>query len=157
MKTIPEDANPPIRLLMSASRVFGQPQPEWIVQAPGREMWIAGAPIDDATFTIEAEDFDGSTTFTHRSAKSQQTIRKRPLPVWARYPAGVVAYLGDGGMAIPGFHIVLLGDEPAGPRYTFGLGLVTAAFCHAITDSDYTERKLMDVVEQVRRKYVDRG
>lgn len=152
LKTIPDDANPPIRLLMTAHQRLNPP--EWIVQAPGREMWLAAAHGDDDEYTLYEADFDSRTTFSHRSAKTHQTVLKRPLPVWARYPAGVVAALNDNGTDIPGFQAVLLGDEPQGPRYDFGLGLVTAAFCHELVGAAYTAEQLVNFVERVRRDFL---
>jgi galactokinase len=139
---------------MSANQLFNQPQPDWIVQAPGREMWMAGGTCDGDEYTLHGADFDSHATFSHRSAKSKQTVLKRPLPVWARYPAGVVIALNDAGLDVPGLQAVLLGDEPHGPRYDFGLGLVVAAFCHELVGARYTPDELVDIVEAVRRKYL---
>lgn len=156
MKTIPPDANPPLRLLMSMQRVFEESQPEWLIRAPGREMWLAATPLTDSLeYMLVNEDFDSSVTFSHRSAKSKQTVLKRPLPIWARYPAGVIATLGDAGMDIPGFQAVMLGDEPSGPRYNFGMGVVFAAFCHELVEKPYKPASLTEIVERVRRMYVE--
>jgi galactokinase len=140
---------------MSVQRVFDAPQADWIVQAPGREMWLAAVVGDEHEYTLTSEDAGGKARFSHRSAKTRQTVFKRPLPVWARYPAGVVARLGDGGLTLPGFKAVLLGDEPAGPRYAFGTGLVTAALCYELAGQPYTSEQLNDLVDTVRRQYIE--
>ncbi len=155
MKTVPADCNPPLRLLMSVQRVFDAPQADWIVQAPGREMWLAAVVAQEADYALTSDDAGGKVRFNHRSAKTRQTLLKRPLPEWARYPAGVIAHLGDAGLAIPGFKAILLGDEPAGPRYSFGTGLVTAALCHELVEQPYTPEQLNDIVDAVRRTYVE--
>jgi len=140
--------------LLTAQQVFDQPQPQWIVQAPGRDMWIAAMPTDSTEYRVDAVDLDTSAKFSHRSAKTRQTVLKRPLPGWVRYPAGVVSTLGDDGLSIPSFHALVLGDEPSGPRYDFGMGMVFAAFCHHLAGAAATEEALVEVVERVRRDYV---
>jgi galactokinase len=154
LNSIPPDTNPPLRLLMATQQTFGQPQPEWMVQAPGRDMWIAAFLKDGHEFVVHSADADASVRFSHRSAKTGRTVLKRPLPDWVRYPAGVITSLGDAGLSVPGFHAVVLGNEPSGPRYNFGLGLVFAAFCYAVSQTNYTEDELVEVVEQVRRDYI---
>ncbi len=154
LNAIPPDANPPLRLLMSTQRIFGKPQPDWLVKAPGRDMWVAAVVDNGHEYTVEADDLNASVRFSHRSAKTRQTVLKRPLPGWSRYPAGVVATLGDSGLSIPGFHAVVLGDEPSGPRYDFGMGMVFAAFCHEISVTAYTSDSLFEMVEAVRREFV---
>jgi len=139
---------------MATQQTFGRPQPDWLVGVPGRDVWIAACTEDGREYTVEAADHEASTRFSHRSAKTVQTVLKRPLPGWARYPAGVVSMLGDSGLAIPGFHAIVLGDEPPGPRYDFSVGVVFAAFCHALAGETYTPDTLVDVVEQVRREYL---
>lgn len=139
---------------MHAHQTFGGHQPEWLVQAPGREMWIAAVTTEDHLYTVEAADHDSSVKFTHRSAKTGKTHLKRPLPDWARYPAGVVVTLGDGGLALPGFHAIILGDEPAGPRYDFSTGVAFAAFCYRLADVEADEGRLLDVAETVRREFI---
>lgn len=118
-------------------------------------MWVAAVSLDDAEYTILGEDFAGETTFSHRSAKQKRTHLQRPLPVWVRYPAGVIVHLGDHGLEIGGFSAIVVGDEPPGPRYQFSLGLVFAALCHEIANASYTEASLVEIVEQVRRSYVN--
>ncbi len=117
-------------------------------------MWIAAMPLDGHEYRVDAVDLDSSAKFSHRSAKTRQTVLKRPLPGWARYPAGVVSTLGDDGLSIPVFHALVLGDEPSGPRYDFGMGVVFAAFCYQLAEATYTPDALVDVVERVRRDYV---
>ena len=117
-------------------------------------MWIAAMPADGSEYRVDAIDINAHARFSHRSAKTRQTVLKRPLPGWARYPAGVVSTLGDDGLSIPSFHALVLGDEPSGPRYDFGMGVVFAAFCHHLAGAEASEDMLVDVVERVRRDYV---
>lgn len=139
---------------MTAQAILGTAQPDWLVQAPQREMWVAGGTHDETAYQIHNSDEDNDTQFNLRSAKQKTTVLRRPLPAWARYPAGVVTQLAINGMDVPPFNIVLLGDEPAGPRYDFGTGLVVAALCYELVEQTYTPDTLMQVVERVRREYV---
>ena len=124
------------------------------MQAPGRDMWIAAVVQDEHNYTLHAVDTDASTRFDHRSAKSKRTLMRRPLPGWARFPAGVVATLGDD-LSIPGMVAMFAGDEPAGPRYAFSVGLAVAALCHELAEVDYTPQQLHTLLERVRRGYLD--
>lgn len=60
---------------------------------------------------------DGRATFNLQSAKIKQTITRRPLPRWARYPAGVTLLLAQDGLDLVGLNMVVMGNEPAGPRF----------------------------------------
>jgi len=156
LKILPPDASPPLRLLMATNRLLDRPQPDWVVQAPDREMWVAAViQADEAVYTLHEADEDALTKFDHRSAKSKRTLLKRPLPDWARYPAGVITLLGDSGVQVPGFVAVLAGDEPPGPRHAFGTGLAMAALCHELTQTPYTVAQLQTLVDRVRRLYLD--
>lgn len=154
MRTIPENNNPPLRLYMHMQQAFGLQQVDWLIQAPGRDMWLAAVITDDTLYHVTSGDADSGTKFDRRSAKLKQTVLKRPLPIWARYPAGVITTLADNGIDVGGFQAVFVGDEPAGPRYDFGVGLVFAMFCYEITGTPYTNESLLDVVEQVRRQFI---
>jgi hypothetical protein len=155
LQTVPPDANPPLRLLTRAQQIFDAPQPSWIVQAPERDMWIAATVNTGTEYAFNADEYQSRVRFSYRSARQRQTVLRRPLPLWARYPVGVVTALADAGLDIPAFHALLLGNEPQGPRYDFGLGMVTAAFCYALAGRDAAPGTLMEVVEQVRREYVE--
>lgn len=150
-----EDKNPPLRLLSAFHDVFPDIAPEFIVQVDGRDMWVAGVTTSTQEYTIHAPDIEGKVTFTWRTAKSKRTIMKRPLPKWARYPAGVVVELGANGLDVDGVTAIVIGDEPDGPRYDYALALTIAALWHELTDTDYTPASLQDVVEKVRREYIE--
>lgn len=151
LKTVPPNTNPPLRLYMSLQHAWGHSQADWLIQAPGRDMWLAAIATDGHSYKVFSGDIEAHTEFDHRSAKGRRTVLKRPLPTWARYPAGVIVTLGDGGMDVPAFHAVFVGDEPSGPRYDFSTGLLFATFAHELTDTPYTPASLMEVVEAVRR------
>ena len=144
-----------MRLLMTFQEQFPALTPDWIMQAPGRDMWVAAAFIDQPSFTIGVADLDARTTFSYRSAKTYTTVLNRPLPAWARYPAGVLLALRDQGMESTGLQAVLAGGEPRGPRYLHALGITLASLWYHIHNRACTPDSLIDLVEQVRRDYVE--
>ena len=147
--------DPPMRLLLAFQQQFPDHTPQWILQGPGRDMWIAACPATEAQFTLNVPDIDARTTFSFRSARAKNTVFNRPLPNWARYPAGVLLLLRDMGLESNGLQAALAGGEPPGPRYDFALGVTIAALWHEIHQRAYTHDSLIDLLEQVRRDYVE--
>lgn len=115
-------------------------------------MWAAACFNGSARCTVYTADGDGRTSFSYQSAKRKQTIHHRPLPRWARYMAGVTVMVDVAEM--PGINVVICGDEPAGPRYEFSLGILFAALWHEINLEQVDPALLLEVVEAVRRDYV---
>ncbi len=144
-----------MRLLMTFQGHFPDLSPDYILQAPGRDLWIAAAFNDQPSFTVATVELDAHTTFSYRSAKTRTTVFNRPLPGWARYPAGVLLALRDLGMEKTGLQAALGGSEPAGPRYEHSLGITIAALWHELFQQPYTPQSLVELVEQVRREYVE--
>lgn len=144
----------PLRLLIAYQHEIA-PQPEWIVQAPGREMWVAAAVPQSHQFHIQAPDLDARTSFDRRSAMNKRTLTNRPLPRWSRYLAGVVVALADAGLKLPGVQAIILGDEPQGPRYDYAMALAFAAFWREYNQFSVQAADLLELVEQVRRHYVE--
>jgi hypothetical protein len=154
--SIPEvDANPPLRLLLAFQEAYPAVSPEHILKAPGRDMWIAAVAGQTDGYTIHAPDMTGRTTFNWRTAKNRRTILNRPLPKWARYPAGVIVELGNMDMDAPPLDAIVVGEEPSGPRYEFSMGIVVAALWHQLNDLTYTAESLLDIGDRVRRDYID--
>lgn len=147
--------DPPMRLLLAFQEHFPEFAPTWVLQAPGRDMWVAASLIESTALTLVAPDFDAHTTFSYRSAKTRLTVLNRPLPNWARYPVGVLLALRDQGMETTGLQAVLAGGEPQGPRYEHAMGIAIAALWHEIHGRPHTTHTLIDLVEQVRREYVE--
>jgi hypothetical protein len=147
--------NPPLRLLAAYQGAYPNSMPEYIVQAPEREMWIAANATNNGYFTIHSADFKRHTQFTWRSAKNKQTHLGRPLPAWARYPAGVIVKLCADGVDIKGIDAVVLGTEAKGPRYDFSTGLAFATLWHEITQKSYQVEGLIQLVDNIRRTYVE--
>lgn len=147
--------NPPLRLLSAFQSHYVGKMPEYIVQATGREMWVAAITDQTPRFDIYAADLNRQARFTRRSARAKQTHIRRPLPAWARYPAGVIARLCDDGLHLNGVQAVVVGAEAHGPRYDFSMGLAFATLWHEVHGADYDEERLIALVEAVRRDYID--
>ncbi len=154
--TLNTNINPPLRLLVAFQQSYPSQEPEWIVQAPGREMWVAANITSSDKFTIVAPDLDARTKFDRRAAKSRRTFTNRPLPRWARYPAGVIITLYAEGMDTPGMEAIVAGEEPPGPRYDYALGMAFAALWHQFNQRPYTTDSLIELVDRVQREYVER-
>lgn len=144
--------DPPLRLLAAFFDHFPGQTPECIVQAPNRDMWGMAVLRDIGCFTIVAPDLTDEVRVTVDSARADQTALNRPLPEWARFAAGVLPVLADAGMMLPGGDIALAGEEPAGPRYAYALGIATAAVLCAMVDAPYDSERLTEIVERVRRE-----
>lgn len=147
-------SDPPIRLLAAYNSAFPECAPIHILPVPGREMWVAAAFTDSGRFDVNLVDLGVQTAFTYQSAKVKQTILRRPLPAWARYPAGVIVRLANSGFDITGATLSIAGDEPPGPRYEYAVGLAVVTLYYAHYNLASTSDKLVEMVEQVRRQYV---
>ncbi|MCS7070875.1 MAG: hypothetical protein NZM00_05170, partial [Anaerolinea sp.] len=120
--------NPPIRLLARFQDVFPGHEPEILFRATGRDMWIAARLSDaDDRFTLTCVEAGPAViTFTRLSARLRRTVPGRPLPRWARFPAGVTLKLAEAAVDARGIEAVICGDEPPGPRYEYALCLAFA-------------------------------
>jgi galactokinase len=148
-------SNPPLRLLVAFQESFPALSPDWMVQVPERDMWVAAVLHQRDEFRVIVPDLQADTTFSLRSAKARRTVLNRPLPVWARYPAGVIVTLCHSGLDSTGADAIIVGEEPAGPRYHHALGMAVAALLHELHAKPYTAESLMAIVEQVRREYIE--
>jgi hypothetical protein len=117
-------------------------------------MWAVAIDLPQPVFTLVLADSTQKTTFSVRSARQKSTVMQRPLPGWARYPAGVLVTLRDIGLDSGGLLVVLGGNEPAGPRYDHALGMAVGALVCERCGHDYTSDMLLDWLEQVRRDYL---
>jgi galactokinase len=146
--------NPPVRLLSLFNQVFPM-SPERVIKTPGREMWIASTSAPNDTLTIYISETNARTNFTLRSARHKETARARPLPSWSRYISGMAVLLSDEDMDLPGMYVAIAGNEPQGPRYDFALGMAFAALCYHLNQQICTDSVLLELVERVRREYIE--
>ncbi len=143
--------NPPLRLLTAFQDAQGT-TPEWLVEVPGRAMWLAAEPTNSHQQTVVVPDLGGRTVFDLQSAKKMHTVRNRPLPHWARLLAGVLLSLSQQPtLTLPGAACVVVGDEPTGPRYEYSLGMAYAALWYQINEMTATESMLIELLENVQR------
>jgi len=150
-----DSGNPPVMLLAAFADAFPDHIVQLLVRAPGREMWIAASYSGDNSITVVAPEVEGRATFNLQSAKVKQTITRRPLPRWARYPAGVTLMLAQDGLDLIGLNLVVMGNEPPGPRFDYGSGMAFAALWHDLYQLDYTIDTLIDLCDRARREYVE--
>jgi galactokinase len=153
--TLPLQTDPPIRLLAAFQDSYPSANPDLIMQAPGREMWVIASFNVSNQYSIAAPDMGGCTTFSHQSAKNKRTVMNRPLPSWARYSAGVIVALGNAGLYVSGVEAAIAGEEPSGPRYEYALGITVAALWHHLNELPYTTASLIEIIDRVRREYVE--
>lgn len=127
---------PPRELVLQAfRRRFGR-EPARLAAAPGRvnllgehvdyndgfvlpaaidrATWVAFSPSEAAHSTLLAVDFAEEAAFTPESLRVKTDLEGRPLPEWARYPAGVAWALGEAGLEAPALEAVFASDVPRG-------------------------------------------
>jgi hypothetical protein len=146
--------NPPLRLLTAFQKDM-QKEPKLVYKIDGREIWIAAALLGGDAYTIVVPDMQWRIRFDRSSAKRQRSLSHRPLPQWAKLLAGSLGVLERHGLQIQGAHVVLSGDEPAGPRFEYALGMAFVALWHEVNNKLYTTQVLMDLVDEVQREYVN--
>jgi hypothetical protein len=145
--------NPPVRLLSAFNEAFPESDLTWVVNPPGHAAWAAAALSGRLEYTLALPDAEGRVTFSMQSARLGQSILKRPLPKWVRYPAGALLLLDSTGVETDGLNILLLVDEPAGPRFDYALGTGVAALWHEVAGRAYTPAALIELVDRTRREY----
>lgn len=143
--------NPPLRLLTAFQDAFSQ-QPDCLLSVPGREMWIAACITSSGHMTLSVPDKNARTTFDRRSARLHRTRFNRPLPSWATYLATVALLLPEASLDLPGVDAVIVGEEPAGPRYHHALGMALCTLAHDYHDRDCDEACLMAFMERVQQR-----
>ena len=155
--SVPFYPDPPLRLMVKHEALYPEASPDLLFKAPERDLWLAAHYNDRDTYACLALEYNDSTmtTFSLQSAKKRQTVLRRPLPRWSRYPAGVIVMLSQIGFEIPPMTAIICGDEPPGPRYEYALGILFAGLCCELNDEPYEVATLTEIVDRVHREYVD--
>lgn len=146
--------NPPLRLLAAFQMTYPSQRANWIMCAPERDMWVGASIYDSGQFSVTVPDLDDETAFRVKSARIKRTVDNLTLPSWAYYLAGVAVILSNAGLTLPGADMVLAGEEPAGPRYDYSMGMAFASLWYQYNAKPYDQSILIDVLEQVRRDYI---
>lgn len=152
-----DSSNPPLRLLAQFQDSYPGHMPEIVFRVPDRDMWIAARLCDaDDRFSLSCVEAGSAVaTFTRQSAKLKRTIAGRPLPRWARFPAGVTLVLAEAGIDARGIEAVVCGDEPLGPRYDYALCLAFASLWSALAELPQPPAALQQIADTVIRDYID--
>lgn len=144
--------NPPLRLLTAFAEAFST-NPKLTLEVPGREMWLAAEPASEGRYVLVVPDLEARTQFDWRSARQKRTLHQRPLPAWAAYCAGTLLELMYDGLTLPGANLAIAGEEPAGPRYDYALGMAFATLAYHTNEQPCTADTLIALMERVRRSY----
>lgn len=120
-------------------------------------MWVAAALAPDERYHVVSAEHNARASFTHQSAKACQTVQRRPLARWARYPAGVVVALTAQGVTVPGFYAAFISTETFTPRAEYGAGMAFADLLNTMCAQRLSPRDLHELVERVRRDYIVSG
>lgn len=147
------DTTPPIHLLASFHEILPDTDPQWMLRAPGYEIWIAASSDSPDHFTLMQVESGVRVQFNYQSAKRKQTLLRRPLPRWARHAAGLVV-LYSAELNIDGFQGVILNAERTGPRADYGGGIAIASLLYTIAGRESNETALRECVDRVQREYL---
>ena len=79
-----------------------------------RSVKIAAAPTADRVVTLYALDLDEKISFSLDALDQRIGLKGKPLPGWAKYPAGVAWALQEAGYALSGMQAVYTSDVPIG-------------------------------------------
>lgn len=79
-----------------------------------RSVNIVAALSGDDIVTIYALDLDDSVSFRLSGLDARKDIEGKPLPGWAKYPAGVAFILQQEGLAVSGLKAVVSSNVPIG-------------------------------------------
>ncbi len=128
---------PPRLLLAAFERAYPGHTPDVFVRAPGRlnvlgghvdvhegpviacglnrEIWLAAAyGTAPDLVRLYAADLDAEAAFSLRHLAEHVDVVGHPLPIWARYVAGIAWALQEHGLKLDGINAVFLGSVPQG-------------------------------------------
>jgi len=113
-----------------------QSEPDFIIRAPGRvnllgehvdyndgfvlpaaidrAVWIACSRASALHSTLLAVDLAERVSFSSETIPTKTDLEAKPLPHWAKYPAGVAWALNEAGYETPSINAVFTSDVPRG-------------------------------------------
>jgi galactokinase len=75
---------------------------------------LAAVPTEDGVVTLQALDLGESASFHVDLVEAKVDLEGRPLPGWARYPAGVAWSLREAGLEVTGAQVAYTSGVPIG-------------------------------------------
>jgi len=145
----------PLRLLVQFQQRCPDTEPELVLQAPGRDLWMMAMLNTSGRVALASVELNARTVLSAHSARYKRTMLHRPLPKWSRYAAGVLISLDDSNLTVSGLTAVVGGDEPVGPRYEYTLGVLMAGLIYTVNQQSFTHSKLFEIADRARRDYVE--
>ncbi len=145
--------NPPLRLLTAFQHYHSEP-PAHLLPVPGREMWIAAVMGKKHFYTLLLPDSVTSITFDNRSARRGMTWAARPAAAHFRYVVAAARWLAWENLLPVGGRIVVVGNEPPGPRYDHALGMAFITLAYACHERDINDTQLFGLMERIERDYL---
>lgn len=97
-----------------------------LVVAIDREVWLAVGVATGGVTTVVAGDLGETARFSPAGLAARRDPDGRPLPVWARYAAGVMWALGQEGLAAPAIDVRLESRVPMGAGLSSSAALEVA-------------------------------
>lgn len=121
-----------------------------------RAVYIAAAPNQSDTINVKALDLKSQASFRIDQVESKQDLDGRPLPPWARYPAGVVWALREAGLRVPGIDAVYASDVPigAGLSSSAAVEVAFAVAFQTLGDRQTDRMKLAQLCQRAENQYV---
>jgi hypothetical protein len=71
-----------------------------------------------------------------------------------RYVVAAARWLAWEQLLPAGGHIVVVGDEPSGPRYDHALGMAFITLAYVCHERDVSETQLLGFMERIERDYI---
>lgn len=121
-----------------------------------RYVWLAASPLLDSLIRITALDFDEHSEMSLENLPSKTDLDEKPLPQWARYPAGVAWALQKEGLSVCGIQAVLTSNLPIGAGLSSSAA-VEAAFARlwqALGGWQVEPLKLALICQRAENEYV---
>jgi galactokinase len=85
-----------------------------LTAAIDRDVRLAARSVPARTVTLAALDLGEAAVFSLDALEDKLDTRGNPLPVWARYPAGVAWALQEAGFPLSGLEAAFTSDVPVG-------------------------------------------
>jgi len=121
-----------------------------------RKMCLVAAPTSDEVVTLKALDLGKQVSFRLDEVTNRCDLEGRPLPGWARYPAGVAWALQQAGVPTCGMQAIYTSDIPigAGLSSSAALEVAFATTWQAISGWEMDRLTLAKCCQQAENEYV---